>query len=144
MGTVLNTADLTAIRTAKSADLGELGVAPICVAPGAEALSHSHTLIEEVIIVHKGKGKLQIEDQVFKVCAGSIAVIPAGQFHSICNVGRKNLEATAIFNSNVDRSQVDFKTRKQHFKSEQPTVEDLCAEIKALKKAYKKLAKKAK
>jgi mannose-6-phosphate isomerase-like protein (cupin superfamily) len=144
MGTVLNTAALTAMRNAKVAALGELGIAPICVAPGKEALAHSHNLIEEVIIVHKGKGKVQIEDEVFDVCAGSVAVIPAGQFHSICNVGRKNLEATAIFNANVDRSNVVLKNRKEHFQTADATVDALCAEVKALKKAYKKLKKKAK
>ena len=104
MGTVLNTAELLSARNVKSAELKELGVAAICIPPGEEGLAHSHTLIEEVVIVHKGKGAIQIEDETFELRAGSIAVVPAGKFHALSNTGKKNFEATAIFNSNVDRS----------------------------------------
>ena len=144
MGTVLDTSQLLTARNVKAAELSELGVAPICIAPGEEGLAHSHTLIEEVVIVHKGKGKIQIEDKTYKLRAGSVAVVPAGHFHALCNTGKKPFEATAIFNSNVDRSQVVFKNRAQHFGSPEPTVADLCQEVQALKKAYKKLSRKAK
>lgn len=144
MGTVFNTQELLNARSVKSAELGELGVAPICLAPGQEGLAHSHTLIEEIVIVHKGKGAIQIEDETYKLRPGSVAVVPAGQFHALCNTGKKNFEATAVFNKNVDRSKVDLKTRAQHFGPKEPTVSELCEQLQSLKKAHKKLKKKLK
>jgi mannose-6-phosphate isomerase-like protein (cupin superfamily) len=142
MGRVLSKVDFAGARKVKSINLFELGVAPVCLEPGGEAFNHSHSQIEEVVIIHKGKGKIQIEKKTFDVCAGSVAVIPAGQFHALCNTGRKKLKATVVYNSNVNRERVQFKTRDQHFGAEQPSIEDLCAQIKALKKAQKKLKKK--
>ena len=142
MGTVLNTAELLSARNVKSAELKELGVAAICIPPSEEGLAHSHTLIEEVVIVHKGKGAIQIEDETFELRAGSIAVVPAGKFHALSNTGKKNFEATAIFNSNVDRSKVQLKNRAEHFGEKQPSIEDVCAELSALKKAHRKLSRK--
>lgn len=142
MGAVLQPKDFAASRKLKEATLTELGVVPVCLAPGEEIFSHSHTLIEEVIIVHKGKGKVQIENELCKLRAGSVAVVPAGQFHALCNTGKKNLEATVVYNANVDRNKVDLKNREQHFGAQLPTVADLCSEIASLKKAYRKLSKK--
>lgn len=142
MASVLNSKDFAAARKVKAATLTELGVVPICVAPGEEVFGHSHTMIEEVVIVHKGKGKIQIENEMSELRAGSVAVIPAGQFHALCNTGKQNLEATVVYNSNVNRDQVKLKNRDQHFGVEAPSVGELCAEIESLKKAYKKLKKK--
>lgn len=144
MGIILDTEQLLKARTVQSAELGELGVAPICIAPGEEGVAHSHTLIEEIVIVHKGKGAIQIENETFKLRPGSVAVVPAGQFHALCNTGKKNFEATAIFNKNVDRSKVDFKTRAQHFGAKEPTMSEVCAQLERLNKAHKKLKKKLK
>ena len=106
MGSVLNRKDFAAARKMTAATLTELGVVPVCVAPGEEVFGHSHNLIDEVVMVHKGKGQIQIENEVTPVCAGSVAVIPAGQFHAMCNTGKKNLEATVVYNSNVNREHV--------------------------------------
>ncbi len=142
MGTVLNTVELLNARNVKSNELGELGVAPFCIAPGEEGVAHSHTLIEEVIIVHSGKGAIQIEEQTYKLRPGSVAVVPAGQSHALCNTGKENLEATAIFTKNVDRSKVELKTREQHFGAPELTMGELCAQLQKLHKANKKLEKK--
>jgi len=144
VGIILDTEQLLKARTVQSAELGELGVAPICIAPGEEGVAHSHTLVEEIVIVHKGKGAIQIENETFKLRPGSVAVVPAGQFHALCNMGKKNFEATAIFNKNVDRSKVDFKTRAQHFGAKEPTMSEVCAQLERLNKAHKKLKKKLK
>jgi len=142
MGAVLQRKDFTASRKLKEATLTGLGVVPVSLALGEERSSHSHSLIEEVIIVHKGKGKVQIANDVCKLRAGSVAVVPAGEFHALCNTGSKNLEATVVYNANVDRSKVDFKNREQHFGAQLPPVADLCREIETLKKACRKLNKK--
>ncbi len=142
MGYVLHSADFAAARSVKSAKLKELGFAPVCMAPGEADDGHSHTLVEEVLVVHKGEGRIQIENETFDVCAGSIAMVPAGQFHALCNTGKENLEGAVLFNANVDRKAVVLKSRAEHFG--EPSPQQLCAEIEALKKANKKLRKKLK
>ena len=141
MGTVLDVADFAAARAVRSATLEQLGVAPICMAPGEEDAGHSHTLVEEVVVVQRGEGRIQIENETFDLCAGSVAVVPAGQFHAMCNPGKENFEAVAIFNSNVDRAAVVLKTREEHFgdDGEEMDVEALKAEVAALGKSIRKL-----
>ena len=138
MGTVLNRIDFAAARAVRSAKLEELGVAPISMAPGEADAGHSHTLVEEVVVVQSGEGQIQIENESFDLCAGSVAVVPAGQFHALCNTGDVNLEAVAIFNSNVDREAVVLKTREEHF-DEEVDVEVVKVELAALGKSVRRL-----
>lgn len=144
MGTVLNLSDFAAARAVRSATLKELGVAPICLAPGQEDPGHSHTVVEEVVIVQKGEGRIQIEDDTYELCPGSVAVVPAGQFHAMCNVGTEDFEAVAIFNANVDRDAVVLKTREEHFgtASEEMDVEALKAELAEVGKTVRRLQRK--
>jgi quercetin dioxygenase-like cupin family protein len=115
MEKVLSAEDFAAARAVSSAKLGELGFVPICMAPGDQSPGHSHTLVEEIVVVNKGMGQIQIEDQTYDLCAGSVAIVPAGQFHALCNPGSVNLEGVTIFNRNIDRKDVVLKTREQHF-----------------------------
>ncbi|MDE0007034.1 MAG: cupin domain-containing protein [Gammaproteobacteria bacterium] len=145
MGTVLNADDFAGARAVRSATLKELGVAPICMAPGEEDAGHSHTVVEEIVIVQKGEGRIQIENETYDLCPGSVAVVPAGQFHAMCNPGKENFEAVAIFNSNVDRDAVVLKTREQHFgeaEKDETDVDALKAEIAELGKAVRRLQRK--
>ena len=140
MEQVLTPADFTAARAVSSVKLKELGLVPVCMAPGSKNEGHSHTLVEEVLIVQQGIGQIQIENDTYDLCAGTVAIVPAGKFHAVCNTGSENLEGFTLFNRNVDRSKVVLKTRKQHFKSAGES--SLHAEIDVLKKAKKKLKKK--
>ena len=145
MGTVLTANDFAGARAVRSATLKELGVAPICMAPGEEDAGHSHTVVEEIVIVQKGEGRIQIENETYDLCPGSVAVVPAGQFHAMCNPGKENFEAVAIFNANVDRDAVVLKTREQHFdeaESDETDVDALKAEIAELGKAVRRLQRK--
>ena len=145
MGTVLTANDFAGARAVRSATLKELGVAPICMAPGEEDAGHSHTVVEEIVIVQKGEGRIQIENETYELCPGSVAVVPAGQFHAMCNPGKENFEAVAIFNANVDRDAVVLKTREQHFdeaESDATDVDALKAEIAELGKAVRRLQRK--
>ena len=144
MDQVLNSEDFAAARAVSSTNLKELGFVPVCMAPGEENSGHSHTLVEEVLIVKSGTGKIQIENDSFDLCAGSVAIVPAGRFHAVCNTGSENLEGFTIFNSNFDRKKVVLKSRKQHFGKSNPAEEGLRAEVDALKKANKKLMKSVK
>ncbi len=141
MGTVLTATDLAAARAVQAATLKEIGVAPICMAPGEKDPGHSHTIVEEVVIVQSGEGKIQIENETYDLCAGSVAVVPAGQFHAMCNTGKKNFEAVAIFNSNFDREAIVLKTREEHFgeESDEMDVDALKAELSELGKTVRKL-----
>ena len=141
MGTVLTPADFAAARAVRSASLTELGVAPICMAPGQEDPGHSHTLVEEVVIVQSGEGRIQIEDDTYDLCAGSVAVVPAGQFHALCNTGKEEFEAVAIFNANVDRKAVVLKSREEHFgeATEEMDVDAVKAELSELGKTVRRL-----
>jgi quercetin dioxygenase-like cupin family protein len=141
MEQVLTPTDFAAARAVGSVKLRELGFAPVCMAPGAENPGHSHTLVEEVLIVQRGTGKIQIEDDTFDICAGSVAIVPAGKFHAVCNTGAENLEGVTIFNRNVDRKKVVLKSRKQHFKKGASSRD---SEVAVLKSANKKLKKKLK
>ena len=142
MQQVLSAEDFAAARAVSSVSLKELGFAPVCMAPGEANAGHSHTLVEEVLIVQAGMGQIQIENDTYDVCAGSVAVVPAGKFHALCNTGKDNLEGVIIFNRNVDRKKVVLKSRKQHFKgAKSAQAGELLAELTALKKANKKLKK---
>ena len=143
MEQVLTPADFAAARAVSSIKLDELGVAPVCMAPGEESPGHSHTIVEEILIVRQGTGKIQIENDTHDLCAGSVAVIPAGKFHAVCNTGSENLEGITIFNKNFDSKKVVLKTREQHFKSASADQAGN-SELAALKKAHKKLKKQVK
>lgn len=115
MGKVLDLADLAPSRVVRSTGLQEMGVVPICIAPGESDGGHSHTLVEEIAVVQHGEGRVQIENESFDLRAGSVAVVPAGKFHAYYNTGEVDLEGVAIFNSKVDREAVVLKTREEHF-----------------------------
>jgi quercetin dioxygenase-like cupin family protein len=144
MQTVLNTSDFEAARAVRGAKLNELGFVPVCMAPGDANKGHSHTVVEEILIVQKGRGQIQIEDNTFDLQPGSVAIVPAGKFHAVCNTGSENLEGVTIFNSNFDRKKVVLKTREEHFAGKADAELSLRAELDALRKENKKLKKAAK
>ena len=140
MEQVLTPQDFAAARAVKSIKLDALGFVPVCMAPGDENPGHSHTLVEEILIVQKGTGKIQIEDDTYDLAPGSVAIVPAGRFHAVCNTGSENLEGVTIFNRDIDVKKVVLKSRKQHFRKNAAAAD----ELKALKKANRKLKKQLK
>ena len=142
MKQVLNPADFAAARAVSSINLDELGFAPVCMAPGEENSGHSHTLVEEILIIRQGTGKIQIENDSFDLRAGSVAIVPAGKFHAVCNTGSENLEGVTIFNKNYDPKKVVLKNRKQHFKSTNSGAAAMNSELAELEKSIRKLKKK--
>ena len=141
MEQVLKPEDFAAARAVRSIKLDELGFVPVCMEPGAENPGHSHTLVEEILVVRSGSGQIQIENTTHELRPGSVAVVPAGKFHAVCNTGSENLEGVTIFNKNVDTDAVVLKNRKQHFKTSDGPEELLRKELKALQKTNKKLRK---
>ena len=110
---------------------------------------HSHPLVAELLVVHKSTGQIQIEDEVFELCPGSVAIVPAGKFHAVCNTGNENLEGITIFDANFDRKQVVLKNRKEHLAGKATSGASahqaaLEAEIAALNRQMKRLKKSLK
>ncbi len=143
MEQVLTPSDFAAARAVGAIKLDELGFVPVCMAPGEENPGHSHTLVEEILIVREGTGKIQIENDTYDLQAGSVAIVPAGRFHAVCNTGAGNLEGVTVFNRNFDPKKVVLKSRKQHFKKAS-SGKDTSSELAKLKKANKKLRKAVK
>ena len=119
------------------------------MAPGDANDGHSHTLVEEMLVVQKGTGQIQIEDEVFDLCPGSVAIVPAGKFHAVCNTGQENLEGITIYNANFDRNQVVLKNREEHFAAKSgegrnARQAELEAEVAALNRQMRKLRKSLK
>ena len=141
MEQVLTPSDFAAARAVRSIKLDELGFVPVCMAPGEENPGHSHTLVEEILIVRQGSGQIQIEEERYDLRPGSVAIVPAGRFHAVCNTGSENLEGVTIFNRNVDPKQVVLKSRKEHFKKSASSKDAMRAELETLKKQNKKLKK---
>ena len=131
MGQVWQATDRVAEGIIMDTGLSEVGIAPACLEPGERASSHSHTLVDEINYITSGMGEIDIEGDTFPVCAGSVAVIPAGQFHELRNTGKENLEFVAVFNSNVDPKEVVLKDREAHFGSAKPGYLDLLNKIAA-------------
>lgn len=98
-------------------EIHELGIVASCLQPGETGVEHSHTLVEETTIVRSGRGRIQIENDHYPLSPGSVAVIPAGEFHAITNDGNEPLEMVTVFNANVDRDAVILKNREEHFGS---------------------------
>ena len=144
MQTVLNSSDFEAARAVRAANLNELGFVPVCMAPGKANAGHSHTIVEEMLIVQKGRGQIQIEETTFDLQPGSVAIVPAGKFHAVCNTGNENLEGITIFNANFDRKKVVLKNREEHFAAKTSAEACLQEELAALRKENKKLKKSLK
>ncbi|NNL86536.1 MAG: cupin domain-containing protein [Myxococcales bacterium] len=103
-------------------NIDELGVVPVCVAPGESAAEHSHVGVEEVMGVKAGRGQFEIEDQWFDVCEGSVGLVKSGEFHAIHNTGDENLEVLAVVNTNVDFDTIQVKSRAEHFSAKASSV----------------------
>ena len=100
---------------ARDTGLERLGISAICIPPGESAFSHSHAGIEELSIVKSGTGTFEIEDRIYDICAGSVALVKPGEFHEIRNTGDENLEFTVVFTSDVDPKTVRLVSREEHF-----------------------------
>jgi mannose-6-phosphate isomerase-like protein (cupin superfamily) len=132
MAQVWQAIDKVNLGIIEDTELGQVGIAAACLAPGGTTTGHSHTLVEEISIFKSGMGSIEIDNESFDVCEGSVAVIKAGEFHEITNSGDQNLEYITVFNSDVDKDKIDFKERAEHFTAEDtPAYYDLLSKIAA-------------
>jgi quercetin dioxygenase-like cupin family protein len=92
-------------RGSASATLGEMEIDP-----GGGLPLHRH-LVEEVVVVLEGTGRLTIDGHAVEVARGSVHVAPAGSPHMLENSGRALLRILFFFPSvNVERYWVDQGT----------------------------------
>jgi mannose-6-phosphate isomerase-like protein (cupin superfamily) len=69
-----------------------ISIARARVKPGVTTIAHHLNGIEEIYLVIRGKGKVDVGDlEPTKVCAGDVIVIPAGVSQRITNIGKNDL-----------------------------------------------------
>jgi len=65
------------------------------VAPGKKLLGHVDPM-EEIYIIQRGQGLMQVEDEVCEVGSGDAIHIPIGHFHELTNTGQKELTILVV------------------------------------------------
>jgi mannose-6-phosphate isomerase-like protein (cupin superfamily) len=59
--------------------------------PGAATTPHYHPKAEEIYYILRGKGRMQIEQELREVGPGDAIAIPPGEKHQITNTGQQPL-----------------------------------------------------
>jgi mannose-6-phosphate isomerase-like protein (cupin superfamily) len=77
-------------------DAGDLGsrnltVTWVDVPPGAEQRAHLHAEAEQVYVIVRGRGRMQVAGDVEEVGEGDLVFIPPGAEHGIVNDGSETL-----------------------------------------------------
>jgi mannose-6-phosphate isomerase-like protein (cupin superfamily) len=77
-------------------DAGDLGsrnltVTWVDVPPGAEQRAHSHEEAEQVYVIVRGRGRMQVAGEVQEVGEGDLVFIPPATRHGITNDGAETL-----------------------------------------------------
>jgi mannose-6-phosphate isomerase-like protein (cupin superfamily) len=77
-------------------DAGDLGsrnltITWVDVPPGAEQRSHSHEESEQVYVIVRGRGRMQVAGDVEDVEEGDLVFIPPATDHGIVNDGSESL-----------------------------------------------------
>ena len=77
-------------------DAGDLGsrnltVTWVDVPPGAEQRAHSHEEAEQVYVIVRGRGRMQVAGDVQEVGEGDLVFIPPATQHGIVNDGSEAL-----------------------------------------------------
>ncbi|OGP78133.1 MAG: hypothetical protein A2V86_03035 [Deltaproteobacteria bacterium RBG_16_49_23] len=65
------------------------------VPPGNKLLGHADPM-EEIYIIQKGLGRMQVGDEVCEVKPGDAVHIPIGQFHELTNTGDEELTILVV------------------------------------------------
>jgi mannose-6-phosphate isomerase-like protein (cupin superfamily) len=65
------------------------------VAPGKTLFGHEDPM-EEIYIIQKGRGQMQVGDDTREVSAGDAIHIPIGQYHELANTGDEELTILVV------------------------------------------------
>jgi len=65
------------------------------LAPGKKLNSHEDPM-EEIYIIQKGCGRMQVNDEIREVAPGDAIHIPIGHFHELTNTGEEELTILVV------------------------------------------------
>jgi mannose-6-phosphate isomerase-like protein (cupin superfamily) len=65
------------------------------VAPGKKLMGHKDPM-EEIYIIQKGRGRMQVDGEAFEVISGDAVHIPIGHFHELINIGQEELTILVV------------------------------------------------
>jgi len=52
--------------------------------------------MEEIYIIQKGRGQMQVDDEAREVTSGDAIHIPVGHFHELTNTGKEELTLLVV------------------------------------------------
>lgn len=78
-------------------ELKNLVVSSTSLNPNKSTTGHRHAGQEEVYIFTKGKGQMELDYQIFDVCAGDTVLIKDNVFHKVHNNSDFMLEFICVF-----------------------------------------------
>jgi mannose-6-phosphate isomerase-like protein (cupin superfamily) len=70
-------------------------LAQASVPPGQRLSGHIDPM-EEIYIIQKGRGLMQVGDQIKEVAPGDAIHIPIGQYHELTNIGPEELAILVV------------------------------------------------
>jgi mannose-6-phosphate isomerase-like protein (cupin superfamily) len=62
---------------------------------GNKLIGHADPM-EEIYIIQKGRGRMQVGDEVYEVESGDAIHIPIGHFHELTNTGQEELTILVV------------------------------------------------
>ena len=68
------------------------------VGPGKKLIGHEDPM-EEIYIIQRGRGRMQVGDEVCEVEPGDAIHIPIGHFHELTNTGQEELTLLVVAGS---------------------------------------------
>lgn len=77
--------------------LNNLVVSSTDLKPGKSTRGHNHPGQEEVYFFITGRGRMEIDDQIFDVQEGDVVLIPDGCFHRVHNYTERMLSFVCVF-----------------------------------------------
>jgi mannose-6-phosphate isomerase-like protein (cupin superfamily) len=92
-------------------DAGDLGsrnltVTWVDVPPGAEQRAHSHEEAEQVYVIVRGRGRMEVAGDVEEVGEGDLVFIPPSTQHGIVNEGPETLVYVSAASPPISQAEV--------------------------------------
>tara|TARA_R100000742_G_C4237168_1_gene57548 strand:- start:211 stop:567 length:357 start_codon:yes stop_codon:yes gene_type:complete len=91
--------------------LENLTLSKTTLKPNQSTKGHSHDELEEVYFFMKGRGRMQLGEEIFEVKAEDIVLIPQGKFHRVFNDMHFPMEFICVFQK-YDRNSDTAKYKK--------------------------------
>jgi len=65
------------------------------IAPGKKLIGHIDP-VEEIYIIERGHGRMQVSDEICEVAPGDAIHVPIGHFHELTNMGQEELTILVV------------------------------------------------